>query len=168
MSIPVSDSASATLDPAGGAGVPTTLGGSLRALRQTRGWSLEEVSSRIKFAPRQIDALENERWDELPTGVSLRGLARNYARLLGADDAAIVASLAAHTGESRGLVNEAPRAPLQGRAAMPTDEESGSGMPWGWLFILLVVVLAGVTYAFWQGWLPADWLPAGWIPRNTP
>ncbi|MET0185381.1 MAG: helix-turn-helix transcriptional regulator, partial [Achromobacter sp.] len=73
MSIPVSDSASATLDPAGGAGVPTTLGGSLRALRQTRGWSLEEVSSRIKFAPRQIDALENERWDELPTGVSLRG-----------------------------------------------------------------------------------------------
>jgi (E)-4-hydroxy-3-methylbut-2-enyl-diphosphate synthase len=69
------------------------IGSALRSLRQSKGWSLDEVSSRIKFSTKQIDALENEAWADLPTGVSLRGLVRNYARLLGADSQAIVDSL---------------------------------------------------------------------------
>ena len=66
--------------------------GAARAAR-IKGWSVDEVSSRIKFSARQIEALENEQWADLPSGVSLRGLIRNYARLLGADSQAIVESL---------------------------------------------------------------------------
>ena len=69
------------------------IGSALRALRESKGWSVDEVSSRIKFSARQIEALENEQWADLPSGVSLRGLIRNYARLLGADSQAIVESL---------------------------------------------------------------------------
>ena len=76
--------------PASAAG---NVGSALRTLRQSKGWSLDEVSSRIKFSTKQIEALENEAWADLPKGVSLRGLVRNYARLLGADSQAIVDSL---------------------------------------------------------------------------
>ena len=68
------------------------IGSALRALRESKGWSVDEVSSRIKFSARQIEALENEQWADLPS-LSLRGLIRNYARLLGADSQAIVESL---------------------------------------------------------------------------
>jgi len=138
--------------------VPATVGGALRALRTARGWSLEDVSSRIKFSSRQLQALEDERWEALPTGVSLRGLIRNYARLLGADGDAIAAS----------LDGVAPRAaparpPVLGGhartgAGLSLDEDRAPGSPWGWLIAILVVVALAVAYAFWQGWLSRDWL----------
>ena len=45
------------------------IGSALRAAR-IKGWSVDEVSSRIKFSARQIEALENEQWADLPSGVS--------------------------------------------------------------------------------------------------
>ncbi|AKQ56740.1 helix-turn-helix domain-containing protein [Bordetella hinzii] len=137
-----------------------SVGAALRGLRQAKGWSLEEVSSRIKFSTRQIEALEAERWDELPAGVSLRGLIRNYARLLGADGAAIVASLdgqahapaPANLGASRSLHG----------AGLAVDEER-SASSWGWIVVIVALLAVGVAYAFWQGWLPRQWLPSQWF-----
>ena len=54
-----------------GAGGSGKVGSALRTLRQSKGWSLDEVSSRIKFSAKQIEALENEQWAELPTGCLL-------------------------------------------------------------------------------------------------
>ncbi|ANN78651.1 helix-turn-helix domain-containing protein [Bordetella flabilis] len=147
------------LDPASERGV----GGALRALRVSKGWSLDEVAGRIKFAPRQIEALEDERWSDLPTGISLRGLIRSYARLLGADPEAIIASLEPHMRAA------APARLTQGslhapRGAMPTEEERSSSS-WGWLIVILLVLAAAVAYGFWQGWLPTHWMP-GWLTRS--
>lgn len=144
---------------------PTTqapsMGASLRALRVAQGLSAEDVSARIKFSPRQIMALEEERWDELPTGVSLRGLVRNYARLLGADDAGLVDSVA-----PKAPVQAVRPADLAGRHAptpVAVDEGGSGGMSWGWMLAIILVIVAGLGYAFQQGWLPAHWLPAGWL-----
>jgi len=144
-----------------------TVGQALQALRVARGWSLDEVSSRIKFSSRQIQALENEQWAKLPSGVSLRGLIRSYARLLDADAPAIVASLeaqiAAAPAPASGHRIPRPMAvPVQ-----PHDDERG-GMPWGWLLVILALLVALVAYAFWQGWLPAEWLPTAWFSRVNP
>ena len=68
------------------------IGSALRALRESKGWSVDEVSSRIKFSARQIEARKRA-MGRPALGVSLRGLIRNYARLLGADSQAIVESL---------------------------------------------------------------------------
>lgn len=141
----------------------TAVGGALRALRVSKGWSLEEVAARIKFAPRQIDALENERWGELPTGISLRGLVRSYARLLGADPETIIASLEPHIG-ARAPGRLAQGALHSPRGAMPAEEERSSSS-WGWLAVILLVIVAAVAYGIWQGWLPAHWLP-GWLSRS--
>ncbi len=151
--------------PAGAAG---SVGSALRALRQSKGWSLDEVSSRIKFSTKQIEALENEQWANLPTGVSLRGLVRNYARLLGADSQALVDSLdpkARVTGPvklSPGALHSAHSIPQSS-----ADDERSSSTSWGWLIAIVLVLAAGVAYAFWQGWLPQHWLPSDWLPKST-
>lgn len=138
-----------------------SMGTSLKSLRESQGLSLEDVSSRIKFGSRQIRALEEERWEDLPKGVSLRGLVRNYARLLGADDVALVASIAAQS-PAPAHHSVAPAESISRTAHMPTamDERGGGGMSWGWIFILVLFVAAACTYAFWQGWLPDAWLPS--------
>ena len=141
-----------------------TVGQALQALRLAKGWSLDEVSSRIKFSSRQIQALENEQWDKLPGGVSLRGLIRSYARLLGADATAIVASLEAQIGPPPA---PSPRTRPMAVPVHPHDDDR-AGMSWGWLLIILALLAALLAYAFWQGWLPADWLPGSWFsPANT-
>ena len=151
--------------PASAAG---NVGSALRALRQSKGWSLDEVSSRIKFSTKQIEALENEAWADLPTGVSLRGLVRNYARLLGADSQAIVDSLdpkARVTGPvklSPGALHSAHSIPQSS-----ADDDRSSSTSWGWLIAIVLVLAAGVAYAFWQGWLPQHWLPSDWLPKSA-
>jgi len=143
----------------------TSVGAALRSLRTSKGWSLEEVASRIKFSPRQIDALENEQWSELPKGISLRGLIRSYARLLGADPQAIIASLEPNmrAPQAASLV-QGPLHSATGGAHV--DEERTSSTSWGWLIVILVVVAAAVAYAFWQGWLPQHWVPA-WLSKQA-
>ncbi|SSW65920.1 hypothetical protein AVE30378_01855 [Achromobacter veterisilvae] len=152
--------------PETSAGAAGSIGSALRALRQSKGWSLDEVSSRIKFSTKQIEALENEEWAALPTGVSLRGLVRNYARLLGADSQAIVDSLdpkARVTGPvklSPGALHSAHSIPQSS-----AEDDRSSSTSWGWLIAIVLVLAAGVAYAFWQGWLPQHWLPIDWLPK---
>ena len=59
-----------------------SVGASLRAAREERGLSIAEVAQSLKFAPRQIEALEQDRFDLLPGGTFVRGMVRSYARLL--------------------------------------------------------------------------------------
>ncbi|MBU4612743.1 helix-turn-helix domain-containing protein, partial [Achromobacter sp. GG226] len=73
-----------------------SFGASLRALREARGWSVGDVSARLKFLPRQIEAIEADRWEDLPQGPSLRGLVRNYARLLDQDPEVMMRAIPAH------------------------------------------------------------------------
>jgi cytoskeleton protein RodZ len=60
-------------------------GAQLRAARERLNLSLEDIAHQIKSAPRKLAALEAERWGELPERPYLRGLIRNYARLLHLD-----------------------------------------------------------------------------------
>ncbi|MCD0501920.1 helix-turn-helix domain-containing protein [Bordetella petrii] len=144
-----------------------TVGQALQALRMARGWSLDEVSSRIKFSSRQIEALENEQWAKLPKGVSLRGLIRSYARLLDADASAIVASL-------EGQINLAPtpasgyRVPRAAPVPVHAHDDHRGAIPWGWLLIIVALLVVLLAYAFWQGWLPAEWLPVSWFSQVKP
>jgi cytoskeleton protein RodZ len=138
-----------------------SVGASLKTLRTARGLSLEDVSERIKFAPRQIEALEAEQWDKLPKGMSLRGLIRSYARLLETDPAALVALVEGHVGalSAPGTVHRESRTvpvPVNGAS----DDRGGSS--WGWTFVILALLAGLFAYAVWQHWIPADWLPS-WL-----
>ncbi|HEY0294588.1 MAG TPA: helix-turn-helix transcriptional regulator [Bordetella sp.] len=132
-----------------------SVGSALRDLRIARGLSLEDVSARLKYSTRQIQALEEERWDQLPSGVSLRGMIRNYARLVGADMEPIVEALSSHASVS---IRPTGRDLGASAAVGGEDAPHASSVPWGWLLVILVVVIAVVAYAFWQGWLPKELL----------
>ena len=68
-------------------------GAQLAAQRQAKGWSVEHAASQLKFATRQVIALEEDNYAALPGAVIVRGFVRAYAKLLGLDANALVASL---------------------------------------------------------------------------
>ena len=59
-----------------------TLGPRLRAAREVRNWSIEEVSSRLHIPLQIIRALEAEQYEKIGYGVYLRGYLMTYARLV--------------------------------------------------------------------------------------
>jgi len=62
---------------------PSSPGRVLAAARQARGMTVTEVALRLKFSPRQIEALEADRYAELPPPTIARGMIRGYAKVLG-------------------------------------------------------------------------------------
>ncbi len=70
------------------------IGLELRAARESQGLGLGQVAQQLKFAPRQLEALEAERFDQLPGGTFARGMVRSYARLLKLDPEPLVNRLA--------------------------------------------------------------------------
>lgn len=68
-------------EPAGALGV----GSALAEARQAQGLAIAEVAQQLKFMPRQLEALEAERFTSLPGPTIARGMVRSYARLLKLD-----------------------------------------------------------------------------------
>src|SRR5258708_13501453 len=58
------------------------VGAEVKSAGEARGLWVSEVGQQLKFAPRQLEALEQERFDLLPGGTFVRGMVRSYARLL--------------------------------------------------------------------------------------
>ena len=72
---------------------PQELGAKLRQHREKKGLSVGEVSERLKLPARQIDALENGEYVNLPEPVFVRGFLRSYGRFLDVDEETLNAAL---------------------------------------------------------------------------
>jgi cytoskeleton protein RodZ len=57
-------------------------GGALRQARETQGLSVQDVASKLRLGPKQIDAIESDNFAKLPEPTIVRGFIRNYAKLL--------------------------------------------------------------------------------------
>jgi cytoskeleton protein RodZ len=64
---------------------PLGVGAALARAREAQGLGHAEISQHLKFMPRQLEALENERFDLLPGPTIARGMVRTYARFLKLD-----------------------------------------------------------------------------------
>ncbi len=69
------------------------LGRILREAREHLNLSVADVANQIKFAPRQIEALEADDFQHLPQATFLRGFVRSYAKLLQLDAKPLLAVL---------------------------------------------------------------------------
>jgi cytoskeleton protein RodZ len=112
------------------------LGATLRAEREKRGLSVDQVASVTKLRRQMIDALENEAWGELPHPVFVRGFIRTYAQVLGADEKNLVGLY-----ERLMPARTEPIVPLAG----PRRSRKG----W-YLAAILAVVLLGIVFLLWQ------------------
>ncbi len=63
----------------------TSAGAQLRAARESHGLSIDTVAQHLKLAPRQVRAIEDGDFSQLPGRTFIRGFARNYARLMRLD-----------------------------------------------------------------------------------
>ncbi|HEY1290267.1 MAG TPA: RodZ domain-containing protein [Burkholderiales bacterium] len=71
----------------------TGIGAALKQAREAQGLAIDDVALQLKFAPRQIESLEQERFDRLPGPTIARGMVRNYARLLKLDPEPLIERL---------------------------------------------------------------------------
>jgi cytoskeleton protein RodZ len=72
-------------DAAANVPLGTTAGGLLRAAREKQGLHIAALAASIKVTPRKLDALEHDRYDELPDATFTRALAQTVCRSLKID-----------------------------------------------------------------------------------
>ena len=87
------------------------LGETFRKARESQGLTLADVAERIHIRDVYLTAIEAENWSAIGPAVYVRGFVRTYARCLGLDADAAIATLA---GEAR------PGTPLASPANVPT------------------------------------------------
>jgi flagellar biosynthesis protein FlhG len=87
-SAPNPEPESADGGPVPGRGLPVT-GATLRSHREARRLTLEAIVEKTKIRPAILEALEQERFQDLPAPVFLRGFLRQLASCLGLDPAVI-------------------------------------------------------------------------------
>jgi len=121
------------------------VGAELQRAREARGLALSEVAHQLKFAPRQLEALEQDRFDLLPGGTFARGMVRNYARLLKIDPEPLLRSV--------GERYEAPDAnTLAARYRQPVPfSDNGRRSTFVYVALSLIVLAIGGGVAWqWQ------------------
>jgi len=75
-------------------------GEALRAARESRGWSVAEVATQLNLTPTRLSQLEAGEFEKLPGNTFSRGYIRAYAKLLGLEQAPLVADFDQFTGSN--------------------------------------------------------------------
>jgi cytoskeleton protein RodZ len=118
-------------------------GARLRAARESRGHSIEEVAYALKLTPKQVAAIEQDSFELLPGATFARGFVRNYARIMSLDAAPLLAAL-----EHRMSHGQVDLAPLSNAAGTLPASAATRGVPRLLLVLLLVVAIALVVAVF--------------------
>lgn len=125
----------------------TLFGEHLKREREMRGVTLEEISAATRISIRFLEALEKERWDQLPGGIFNRGFIRTVARFLGLNEESLIAEYALETHDRPQVAVWAntPRQPSRARLAT-----------------LLVLLIAALVAGGWEAYRRHTPLVASW------
>ncbi|AXK65599.1 helix-turn-helix domain-containing protein [Burkholderia sp. IDO3] len=135
------------------------VGGRLAQLREAKGWTVDDVSARLKVAPQKLRALEAGDISHLPGVTFAIGVVRSYAKMLGVDPEPFAQALRRERG--------APEVDLSMPASSGTDLPRGRvSIPLGgssrhhpWLWGTAIVVVAVVAVLMWHtGGDSSSWL----------
>lgn len=128
-----------------------SFGERLKKEREKRGMTLEDVAGVTKISVRNLRALEQEKFDQMPGGIFNRGFVRSYARHLGLDDEQVVADYMEAAGESVPAPDVSNGAPVPNNPpiqAQTPPEGAPDQVPWAALagLVVLGTVLLGVWF----------------------
>ncbi|QJW77805.1 helix-turn-helix domain-containing protein [Burkholderia glumae] len=135
------------------------VGARLAQLREAKGWSVADVSSRLKVAAPKLRALEAGDISQMPGSTFAVGVVRSYAKMLGVDPEPFAQALRREKG--------VPEVDLSMPASSGTDLPRGRvSIPLGepthrrsWLWGVLAVVVVVIAAAMWHsGGDSANWL----------
>ena len=96
------------------------LGARLVAAREAQGLTLAVVASRLRLSAATLQALESNRYEDLPEPIFVRGYLRAYARLLGMEQKALVAEYDRLVGAVNPVLKPSPMIRRQSTARAPS------------------------------------------------
>jgi cytoskeleton protein RodZ len=137
---------------------PVTAGMLLRQARQARGLHIAALATSIKVAPRKLELLEADRFDELPDATFTRALAQTICRTLKIDAAPVLALLPQPQAHRLDHLSQGLNAPFRDKplGGVPTDLAFLKNP--GVIGAVLLALAAAAIYL----------LPSGWIASNLP
>jgi cytoskeleton protein RodZ len=140
-----------------------SIGAELTRAREERGLSISDVAQQLKFAPRQLEALEQDRFEQLPGGTFARGMVRSYARLLKIEPDPLLDRIAGRFA--------APDAgTLAARYSQPvpfSDNARRSTFVYLGLSLGVLVVAGGIAYSWYRDHRQANQLAATKRPAQA-
>jgi cytoskeletal protein RodZ len=129
-----------------------SFGEKLKLEREKRKITLEEISVSTKIGTRMLQALEEDKFSQLPGGIFNKGFVRAYSRFVGLDEDQTVADYLEASGDAPPVSTEI--APPEDAARANAEhirrlEASADGnarpLPWGLLAALLLVVALALS-----------------------
>jgi len=138
----------------------------LAAVREARGWSIQEAAQRMRLAARQIEAMEKGHWNELPGGTFIRGALRGYGRMLGVGVEPLIETLGP-AGEPSDLRSAASLSAPMPRAD-GLDFSGTSGSRRNWVLLAVVIVAALAAFALFFGRATPVGQKSGLVPGSVP
>jgi cytoskeleton protein RodZ len=119
-----------------------SFGEKLRREREKRSITLDQISQSTKIGTRMLQAIEDDKFNQLPGGIFNKGFVRAYARHLGLDEDQTVAEYLEASGDAPPVQPEFP-AEEPGRRIQTSADVPHRQLPWGvFAAILLLVALA--------------------------
>jgi len=112
-----------------------SVGERLRAAREEKGLSLEDIAAQTRIPRRHLEAIEGADWDRLPAPTYTIGFARSYASVVGLDRADIADQLRGEMGGSRATPTAEVFEPADPARTMP------KGLVIGAILVVIVLVL---------------------------
>ncbi|MCU6432791.1 helix-turn-helix domain-containing protein [Undibacterium sp. Jales W-56] len=125
-------------------------GAKLLAARNALGWSVEQVASQLRLAPRQIRSLEADDYAGLPEPAVIKGFVRAYAKLLKLDPAPVIALLTADLSQTAMDAATSRDAKSMRTAAKPDDAKTRAKS----FKLLLSVAAIGLLALLWLVFKP--------------
>jgi cytoskeleton protein RodZ len=150
--------------PGADAALAATPGATLASAREAHGLSINEVAEQMRISPRQVEAIEADRYGELPGTVFVRGFVRNYARLLKLDPIPLLHALEPALG------GDVPLRAHEIAGTLPETTRRSHGRLWLGLIAVVVAALAiAAAYEWWRGRAPGTGGGMGTIaPAQAP
>lgn len=146
---------------------PASAGALLRAARERQGVHIAVLAAAIKVSPRKLDALEADRYDELPDATFARALAQTVCRALKIDPGPVLALLPPASPLPLETVADGINAPFRERGAGSGLSSRMPAAPLLWAAAALLV--AALLVVYWPPWSSGDaGLPAQLVAPTGP
>ena len=140
--------------PNAAAGAPRSAGAMLREARQARGLHVAALAASIKVTQRKLEALEGDRFDELPDMTFTRALAKTVCRSLKIDPEPVLALLPEVGDRGLDRVHQGLNTTFRERPGRHHGTDASVlKRPMLWLPLLVLLAAAALLLA------PPNWVP---------
>ena len=126
------------------------LGALLRAERERRGLSIEDVSAHLKISVRKLRALEEGDASSMPHPAYLKGFVRSYATYLGMAASEVVEAMQVVSSHMPEKTEENVRPVRSAPAPSAPGKSGGNAFMRLLLLAVALAALAGGSYAVWK------------------